>query len=98
MSHWEQVMTPSLNLSPARGPSTWERMERESQRDKFGMTLIGVGLSLVTAGLLLRPWGRRRSLAGVRRRKAADDGVDRASADSFPASDPPSIPAPDSTS
>jgi hypothetical protein len=90
-------MAHSLNLSPARGPSTWERMERESQRDKFGMTLIGVGLSLVTAGLLLRPWGRR-PLAGLRRRKAADDGVDRASADSFPASDPPSIPAPDSTS
>jgi hypothetical protein len=90
-------MAHSLNLSPARGPSTWERMERESQRDKFGMTLIGAGLSLVAAGLLLRPWGRRPH-AGVSRRKAADDGVDRASADSFPASDPPSIPARDSTS
>jgi hypothetical protein len=89
-------MAHSLNLSPARGPSTWERMQRESQRDKFGLTLIGAGLSLVAAGLLLRPWGRRRPL--VRHREAADDGVDRASADSFPASDPPSIPAPDSTS
>jgi len=89
-------MAPSLNLSPARGPSTWERMDRESQRDKFGMTLIGVGLSLLAVGLLLRPWGRR-PLAGVRRSQPADDGVDRASADSFPASDPPSIPAADST-
>jgi hypothetical protein len=72
-------------------------MERESQRDKFGMTLIAAGLSLVAAGLFLRPRGRRL-FGGNPRRKAADDGVDRASADSFPASDPPSIPAPDSTS
>jgi hypothetical protein len=89
-------MSHSLNLSPARGPSAWKRMERESQRDKFGMTLIGVGLSLVAAGLLLRPRGRS-PLAGITRRKPADDGVDRASADSFPASDPPSIPAVGST-
>jgi hypothetical protein len=84
-------MTDSLNLSPARGPSTWERMERESQRDKFGATLIALGLGLAAAGLLLRP--SRKAFAGIRRRKAIDDGVDRAAADSFPASDPPSIPA-----
>jgi hypothetical protein len=67
-------------------------MERESQRDKFGITLIGVGLSLVAVGLFLRPFWRS-PLARMTHRKAADDGVDRASADSFPASDPPSIPA-----
>ena len=63
-------MAHSLNLSPARGPSTWARMERESQRDKFGMTLIGVGLS--GRRRLLRPW---RGPAGITRRKAPDDGV-----------------------
>ena len=89
-------MTQSMNLSPSRGPSTWERMERESQRDKFGGILIALGLGLAAAGLLVRPW--RKPLARSTRRTADDDFVDRASADSFPASDPPSIPAAGSTS
>jgi hypothetical protein len=89
-------MAPSLNLSPNRGPSTWERMERESQLDELGMILLVLGLALAAVGLFVRP-SVRNPLAGFKRRHAADDGVDRASADSFPASDPPSIPAAAST-
>jgi hypothetical protein len=70
-------------------------MDRESQRDKVGTTLIALGLVLTAAGLLVRP--SRNPFSAITRRNAADDGVDRASADSFPASDPPSIPAVGST-
>jgi hypothetical protein len=90
-------MAPSLNLSPERGPSTWERIARDSQRERFGTILLVAGFALVAAGLFVRAATGRHPFANIARLRAPDDNVDRASADSFPASDPPSIPAPAST-
>ena len=85
-------MVPSLNLSPARGPSAWDRMERQSTRDRLATGLFALGFGCIAAGVLMRPRPWTLS-ARFTRRRATDDAVDRASADSFPASDPPSIPA-----
>jgi hypothetical protein len=88
-------MAPSLNLSPARGPSTWDRIARDSQRERFGTILLVAGFALVAVGLFVRTAASGRNpFANIAGARAGDDGVDRASADSFPASDPPSIPAP----
>ena len=83
-------MQASPNLSPARGPSTWDRMERQSKFDTLGRTLVGLGLASIAAGLLMSS-ASSRLFAAFPRRQADDDRVDDASADSFPASDPPSI-------
>ena len=113
-------MPPSLNLTPARGPSVWDRMERDTKIDQCSLAMI-VGGAMLTASAL----GRRRSASsrwaaaiglmsvaagcfyhsGLRLTTVldqlrlpgatpVDDAIDRASSDSFPASDPPaSIPA-----
>jgi hypothetical protein len=90
-------MAPSLNLSPARGPSTWDRIARDSQRERVGTILLIAGFALVAAGLFVRAASGRHPFPNIAGHGDTDDGVDRASADSFPASDPPSIPAPVST-
>ena len=105
----------SMNLTPARGPSAWDRMERESKLDRVAISLVTAGAALsssalwqrdrrrawaialgvasIAAGIFLHPGLRTARLS---HRNAADEAIDRASADSFPASDPPSIPAADS--
>lgn len=103
-------MPPSLNLSPLRGPSVWDRIDRQSKLDRLGALLVSAGAAASAVALLRgrgRPWtvgltfavmtagllcqGRSWTPpAAFKRRSAADDAIDRASADSFPASDPPS--------
>ena len=109
-------MMPSLNLTPARGPSVWARMDREPKVDGRWLALI-VGGGVLTASALQRPSSRRigaavlglacmavgvfcfgcawrvgDTLDWLRSLRCApgDDAIDRASADSFPASDAPS--------
>ena len=104
-------MPSPLNLSPERGPSAWDRLERQSALERLGLFLLSggaaastialtqrrgrnvilaLGAACVVAGLLFRGTFTRRTTVS---RTPADDAIDRASADSFPASDPPSIPA-----
>ena len=52
-------MSQPLNLAPARGPSAWERMERESKMDQGSLAAIAGG-AILTASLLARPSSRGR--------------------------------------
>jgi len=111
-------MSQPLNLTPARGPSVWERLERESTLNRYSLATIASG-AVVMASVLARPSAGRAqrtwaaalgitciaagfvSHSGSRRVSEAlgrlfrpgasghDDAIDRASSDSFPASDAP---------
>jgi hypothetical protein len=103
-------MSSAMNLSPARGPSVWERLDRQSKLDRLAIVLISSGAAAsatalarqrgrswifafgagaIAAGLLWQ--GRSLRIAPLfTRRSRLDEAIDRASADSFPASDPPS--------
>ena len=110
-------MLPSLDLTPARGPSVWARMERERKMDRGWLAMIIIGGAVLVASVLRRPaieraWTVALGLACVavgcfsfgcpQRLSAAlerlqrlgggpvNDAIDRASANSFPASDAPS--------
>jgi hypothetical protein len=103
----------ALNLSPARGPSVWDRIDRQSKLDRLALILISSGAA-ASAVVLARQRGRSWVFAAAAgglaagllwqgrslriaplftRRNRFDEVIDRASADSFPASDPPSTTA-----
>ena len=52
-------MSQPLNLTPARGPSAWARLERESKMDHGSLAAIAGG-AMLTASLLARPSTGRR--------------------------------------
>lgn len=62
-------MSQPLNLTPARGPSVWERLERESTMNRYSLATIASGAALM-ASVLARPSGGR-----AQRRWAATLGV-----------------------
>lgn len=66
------------------------------QRERGRAWAVALGLASIAAGIFLHPGLRRRAVT-LTHGNAADDAIDRASADSFPASDPPSITAADPT-
>jgi hypothetical protein len=106
-------MTRPLNLSPSRGPSVWDRLDRESKLERIGSGAVAAGTALaayamwgsrrhrwvLTLGIACLAAGllrQRRFPKGLRRGQHVDpseDVIDQTLADSFPASDPPSIPA-----
>ena len=47
-------MPQPLNLAPARGPSAWARMDRESKMDQRSLVAIAGG-AILTASALARP-------------------------------------------
>jgi len=52
-------MPQPLNLAPARGPSVWARMDRESRMDQRSLVAIAGGATLI-ASVLGRPSAARR--------------------------------------
>ena len=52
-------MPQPLNLTPARGPSAWARMDRESKMDQRSLFAIAGG-AMLTASVLARPSTARR--------------------------------------
>jgi hypothetical protein len=57
-------MPQPLNLAPARGPSVWARMDRESQVDQRSLVAIAGG-AILTASVLARPSAGRRWAAAL---------------------------------
>ena len=51
-------MPQPLNLTPARGPSVWERLDRESTMDRYSLAAIASGAALMASVLGRRSVGR----------------------------------------
>lgn len=107
---------PSLNLTPERGPSVWERDDcghvlgpeglalivggavlvasSTRQRRSLGAGTAALGVAFIAAGWFCNRWmPEARSWVArlaCRSGRLADETLDRASEDSFPASDAPS--------
>jgi hypothetical protein len=47
-------MQPSLNLTPARGPSVWVRMDRESAAERRWLAMIAGGAVVIAATSAMR--------------------------------------------
>jgi hypothetical protein len=65
-------MSQPLNLTPARGPSVWDRLERESTMNRYSLGAIAGGAALIasvlgrpSAGRARRTWAATLGLACI---------------------------------